>query len=152
MEEQLRQINLRMRLIDRRRLGFIERTVGKLGILPSQHYVLMQLNRAGKVTSQAQIADMLHVSPARVTLVMKNLDAEGYIRRASGADGRRNEITITEKGEQIVKQSCALFQQLDAQSYAGFSEEELTQLSGYLDRVLENLSHMDEEAKRRDDE
>ena len=143
MEEKLRQINDCMRRIDRRRMGIIERTVGDLDILPSQHRALMWLSRAGWVTSQAQVAEMLHVSPARVTLVLKQLDALGYIERVSGADVRRNEITITPKGEEMVKRSRAFFQKLDAESYAGFTEEELDQFSGYLDRVLNNLSRME---------
>ena len=152
MEEQLRQINERLRRIDRERLRIIERTVGDLGILPSQHFVLMHLSMAGRVTSQAQVAEMLHVSPARVTLVMKQLDAEGYIERASGADGRRNEIAITEKGRAMVERSRAFFRQLDAQSFEGFAPEELKQFSEYLDRLLGNLKRIEEETKRRDGE
>ena len=137
-----------MRRIDRIRLRIIERTVGDLGILPGQHFVLMHLSREGRAASQAQVANMLHVSPARVTLVMKSLDAEGYIERASGADGRRNEIAITEKGEAVVKRSRAFFKQLDEASYAGFTEEELRQFSSYLERVLGNLANIAEETRR----
>ena len=148
MEDQLRQINERMRRIDRAQLRIIERTVGDLGILPSQHILLMHLSREGRVPSQAQIAQKLHVSPARVTLVMKSLDAEGYIERASGADGRRNEIAITEKGKAMVERSWAFFKQLDEACYAGFSPEELERFSGYLERVLGNLADMGEEMRR----
>ena len=148
MEEQLRGINERMRRIDRIRLRIIERTVGDLNILPGQHFVLMHLSKEGSAASQAQVANMLHVSPARVTLLMKGLDAEGYIERASGTDGRRNEITITEKGKAVVKRSRAFFKKLDEASYAGFTEEELEQFSGYLDRVLENLANIKEETGR----
>ena len=152
MEEQFRQINERMRRIDRERLRIIERTVGDLGILPSQHYVLMQLSRAGRATSQAQLASMLHISPARVTLVMKHLDAEGYIERASGADGRRNEIAITPKGKEMVEKSRVFFRQLDEASFAGFTPEELEQFSGFLNRMLENCARMGAEARRIEEE
>ena len=148
MEEQLRRINERMRRIDRLRLRIIERTVGDLNILPGQHFVLMHLSKEGRAASQAEVAQMLHVSPARVTLLMKSLDAEGYIERASGADGRRNEITITEKGKAVVERSRAFFRQLDAACYAGFAPEELERFSGYLERVLENLRDIEEETRR----
>ena len=151
MEEQLRGINERMRRIDRNRLRIIERTVGDLNILPGQHFLLMHLSKEGRAASQAEVANTLHISPARVTLVMKSLDAEGYIERASGADGRRNEIAITEKGEAVVKRSRAFFRQLDEACYAGFIPEELERLSGYLDRVLDNISHMGEEMRRGDE-
>ena len=148
MEERLRGINERMRRIDRDRLRIIERTVGDLDILPSQHFVLMHLSKEGRAPSQAQVANMLHVSPARVTLLMKSLDAEGYIERASGTDGRRNEITITDKGKAVVQRSRAFFRQLDEASYAGFTAEELEQFTGYLDRLLGNLARISEETKR----
>lgn len=152
MEEQLRRINERMRRIDRERLRIIERVVDDLDILPSQHYVLMRLGREGRVASQAQIAEMLHVSPARVTLVMKQLDAEGYISRESGADGRRNEISITEKGKDVLEKSRAFFNRLNEASYAGFSPEELAQFYDYLERVLANLKEIAEDAKGRDEQ
>ena len=148
MEEQLRGINERMRRIDRYRLRIIERTVGDLDILPSQHFVLMHLSREGRAASQAQVANMLHVSPARVTLLMKNLEAAGYIERTSGADGRRNEIAITEKGQAVVKCSREFFRRLDEECYAGFTAEELEQFSEYLDRVLGNLRDIERDAKR----
>ena len=148
MEEKRRQNNERMRRIYRERLRIIERTVGDLGILPGQHFVLMHLSKEGRAASQAEVADKLHVSPARVTLLMKGLESKGYIERASGADGRRNEIAITEKGKCVVERSRAFFRQLDEACYAGFTEEELERLSGYLDRVLDNISHMGEDMRR----
>ena len=139
MEEQLRQINERMRRFNRERLRIIERLVSDLDILPGQHYVLIHLDREGRVASQAQIADMLHVSPARVTLMIKQLIAGGYIERESGVDGRRNEITITEKGRDVLEKSRVLINQLNEAIYADFSAEELAQFFGYLERVLANL-------------
>ena len=152
MEEKLRKINERMRRIDRDRMRIIDRVAGDLGILPSQHYVLLQLGREGRVASQAQIADMLHVSPARVTLVIKQLVAEDYITRESGADGRRNEISITEKGRDVLAKSRALFNELNEACYAGFSAEEIAQFYDYLERVLDNLKKFSDEVKEREEQ
>ena len=151
MDEFYRQINERIRRIERERLRIIERTNGDLGIMTSEHYLLMQLSKFERITSQAQVADMLHVSPARVTLVLKNLVAEGYIERSSGADGRRNEITITEKGNAMVKRSREFFRQLNVNIYEVFSREELDQLFEYLNRLLERLLEIQEEETGRND-
>lgn len=148
MEEEFRRITERMRRINRRQMCIFERSVSELGILPGQHFVLMQLSCSGRVASQAKMAEMLHVSPARITLVMKSLETEGYIERASGADTRRNEIALTPKGEEMVRKSSALFRARDEATYAGFDKAELSQFASFLDRVLDNLSRMEEECKR----
>ncbi len=148
MEDTLQRVNEKMRRIDRRQMCIIGRTVGELGISPSQHFVLMQLSRSGRVASQAKMAQMLHVSPARITLAMKDLESEGYIERASGADTRRNEISLTPKGEEMVRESFVRFQRLDEATYAGFEPAELAQFAGFLDRVLENLDRMGTQMRR----
>lgn len=146
MNERYRALNNLLVFIDRRRRQIGETAMGRLNILPSQHFALVALKHAGRGASQAQIADVMQMSHAAVARTMKGLDRDGYIQRSScGADGRKNEIVITEKGEQVLRQSCALFQDLDARSFAGLSENELIQLGSMLDRVLGNLTRIKEE-------
>ena len=146
MEDRYFQLSLKMMRIVRLRRQIVENSVEELGMLPSQHYVLMQLSREGSVPSQVEIARMRHVSPASVARTVKRLDEEGYIqRRSGGADGRMNEICITEKG---VRQGHAFFQRMEAASFAGFTKAELMQFSALLDRVLENLTHIEDATKR----
>ena len=59
-----------------------------------------------------------------------------------------NEIRITEKGERLVRQGHAFFQRMEAASFAGFTDAELEQFSALLDRVLENLNHIEDATKR----
>lgn len=149
MEDRYFQLSLKMMRIVKLRRQIVENSVEELGMLPSQHYVLMQLSREGSVPSQVEIARMRHVSPASVARTVKRLDEEGYIqRRSGGADGRMNEICITEKGERLVRQGHAFFQRMEAASFAGFTKAELMQFSALLDRVLENLTHIEDATKR----
>ena len=148
MEDMLQRVNEKMRRVARRQMCIVERAVNELGILPSQHFVLMQLSREGRVASQARMAEMLHVSPARITSVMKSLESDGYIARASGADTRRNEIALTPRGEEMVCESFARFRKLNEATYAGFDNAELEAFAGFLDRVMENLSKMEDGMKR----
>lgn len=148
MEEQLRELVGTMLHIGRKRRQIVESTMGDMRLTPSQHYVLYQIQREGRMPSQTQIASALNVSPASMARTVKSLDALGYICRSScSSDGRRNEISITAKGEQALQQSRMLFKSLDEGSFAGFSEQELAQFSAMLQRILENLNHM-EEGKR----
>ena len=149
MEDRYFQLSLKMMRIVKLRRQIVENSVEELGMLPSQHYVLMQLSREGSVPSQVEIARMRHVSPASVARTVKRLDEEGYIqRRSGGADGRMNEICITEKGERLVRQGHAFFQRMEAASFAGLTKAELMQFSALLDRVLENLTHIEDATKR----
>ncbi len=148
MEEQLRELIGKMLHIGRKRRQIVENTMGNMLLTPSQHYVLIQLKYKGCMPSQAQIAAVLNVSPASMARTVKSLDALGYIQRSScDSDSRRNEISLTEKGEQALEKSQALFRTLDERSFAGFSEEELAQFSSMLERILENLLDMEEEKR-----
>ena len=145
MQEQYRRVNQLLMCIDRRRRQIGEHAMAELEIQPSQHFALVGLKHAGKMGSQARLAEMMQVSPASVARTLKSLDKDGYIARSGGADGRCNEIAITEKGEGVLGQSLELFRDLDARSYAGFSEAELYTLNGLLDKLLSNLNRIKNE-------
>lgn len=145
MEEQLCLLIGKMRHISRKRRQILENSMGDIRLTPSQHYVLFQIKKEGRMPSQTQIASALNVNPASVARTIKALDGMGYICRSScDSDGRRNEISLTAKGDQEVERSRALFTRLDERSFAGFSTAELEQFSGLLDRVLENLIDLEE--------
>ena len=148
MQEQHKKINDLLMCIDRRRRQIGESTMGEMDIQPSQHFVLVCLKHVGKLASQARLAEMMQVSPASVARTLKSLDRDGYITRSGGADGRCNEIAITEKGEAVLSQSLKLFSALDARCFAGFSGEELMQLDGLLNKLLSNLNQIKNEGEK----
>lgn len=148
MQEQHKRINDLLMCIDRRRRQIGESAMAELDIQPSQHFVLVWLKHMGRMGSQAQLADMMQVSPASVARSLKSLDRDGYIIRSGGADGRCNEISITPKGEQVLSQSLRLFTDMDARCYAGFSPEELRQMDALLGRLLNNLKQIKNENEK----
>lgn len=132
------------------RHGILESAMREMDILPSQHFVLMQLSRLDGAPSQMELAQMLHVSPASVARTIKSLDADGYICRNSRAeDSRKNEIRLTDKGARVVARSHEIFQRIEASCFAGFSREDMGEMYALLMRMMENLSRQDEEMKRR---
>lgn len=144
MENQYRHINDLLLYIDRSRRQIGEAAMGDLGILPSQHFMLVQLKRMGRAASQSQIAQTMRVSPASVARTMKSLDRDGYIQRNSGEDARCNEIIVTEKGENVLRHSRAFFHRLDERSYADFSSDEMEQLARLLEKIAKSLSEIRE--------
>ena len=144
MNERFHRISHMQRHLGRMQHRIIEARVRLLGIHPSQHLLLMRLSDMGRFPSQTQIAEELDISPASVARTLKQLEAGGYIERCgSDVDGRRNEIAISRKGEEMVQRSKEIFVGLEAVSYAGFSEEELDQLEALLMREMDNLRRLE---------
>ena len=132
--------------IGRMQHRIIEARVRRLGIHPSQHILLMHLSQMGRFPSQTQIAQELDVSSASVARTLKSLEANGYIERCgSDVDGRRNEIAITAKGEEMVRRSREIFDRLEAATFENFSDAELDCLEALLGKVMANLRRMEQD-------
>ena len=132
--------------IGRMQHRIIEARVRRLGIHPSQHILLMHLSQMGRFPSQTQIAQELDVSPASVARTLKSLEANGYIERCgSDVDGRRNEIAISKKGEEMVQCSRKIFDRMDAARFKDFSPEELDVLEALLQRQMDNLRRLEQD-------
>ena len=145
MNERFHRISHMQRHLGRMQHRIIEARVRSLGIHPSQHFLLMRLSEMGRVPSQTQIAEELDISPASVARTLKQLEAGGYIERCgSDVDGRRNEIAISAKGEEMVRRSREIFERMDAARFEGFGPEELDQLEALLQRQIDNLRRVEQ--------
>lgn len=117
----------------------VEQYISALGMYENQHHLLMYLERNPHV-SQTHLARALNISTAAVTMSLKKLEAEGYITRSiDEKDNRYNQVEITQKGSEIICQSFKIFQEVDKNTFEGFSREEIEMLYGYLSRMHENV-------------
>ena len=66
-------------------------------------------------------------------------------RVADAQDGRANHVNITAKGQEVIEQSKLIFQEIDMTIFEDFSEEELCQFKGCLEKILGNVKHKLEE-------
>ena len=125
----------------RRHHACVERQISDMGIHHSQHRTLMQLARRQEdIPSQKELAEIMGVSPAAVTTILKKLEKEGYVSRsATDEDNRRNEIRITEEGLAKVTESRAFFEATDRAMFEGFSPEEMEQFVSFIRRMDRNL-------------
>lgn len=112
----------------------------KIGIFPAQHRLLMELSTMETI-NQRDLSRKLNVSPATVTVSIKNLVKEGYIIKQNlEKDNRYNMLEITDKGKSIVERSLEIFNSIDENMFRGFSEDELITLNNMLTRMYNNLS------------
>ena len=107
----------------------IETVVDDIGIHRSKHQVLMKLAKRETVRSQKEIAEELGITQAAMTVSLSKLERDGLIARTTGKDNRYNEISITEKGREIVEKSREYFTLIDRKTLAGLTQEELSCLS-----------------------
>lgn len=139
-EEKYRSTVGKLMKINRLHRSIFENNVSRLGIHLSQHHLLMYLARGETIPSQKEIADAFQISPAAVAVSLKKLETLGYVKREGvDADNRVKKISITEKGRIIVNKTIDMFGTVDKNLFCDFSEEELSILNSYLDRILINI-------------
>ncbi len=116
----------------------IGRKVEGTGLYRSQHRLLMILGKHPDC-SQTAIAEKMEISPPAVAVTLKKLEKGGYIsRQCLEEDNRVNEVVVTEKGRQAISESIVCFQEVESAILKGFSDQEMEQLSGFLQRMFAN--------------
>ena len=121
---------------------------------PAQHFMLFVIERGshGEVPlSQGEIAKRLQLSPATVTASLRPLEKLGLIeRKPDEKDLRINRVTITPEGVSMVKRCGELMDTLEETTFKGFSEEELSQLTGFFKRMCSNLEAFAQETQEKE--
>ena len=141
VEARYRGITAKMMTILRDHKSAIDQYVDETRLHKSQHRLLMSLAALGDPVSQKKLADYLNITPAAVAVTLKKLEKNGLVTKTiSNEDNRFNNVTITDKGKKIVKESQKVFQNTDDVMFKDFTEEEILQLEGFMDRMQKNLS------------
>ena len=121
-------------LLNRRGLG----NIGQPMIL-----TILSQRKNGTIESQKELARILRVSPATVTVSLKSMERDGYVKKLSNAEDLRcKPITITEKGRDAAQRINDVFELLDNGIYQGFSGAELDTVSGFYRRMIDNLDNV----------
>lgn len=103
----------------------------------------------GVADSQKVLAEMLHVTPATITVSLRSMQRNGYVtKQVDENDQRRKRIILTEKGKQASLLLTGFRNLLDSDMYKGFSEEERAQCSEFFLRMTENLEESAREIRR----
>lgn len=95
--------------------------------------------------TQQDIARRLQVSPATIAVSTKRMQKAGLIeKKVDESNLRCNSLHVTERGWAYAEQARALFNASDRQLLAGFSNAEMDTLTGYLDRMIKNITGEEE--------
>lgn len=129
----------------------VDKCFSGLGLHNSQHRFLMYLAKSGKTPSQKEIAKDLNISPASVAIMIKRMVQSGYIAKTGcDEDGRRNVISITPSGMEVVSRSRVYIDQVDEAVFEGMDEAEKRVLCETLRKMMGNLMRYEESLTERD--
>lgn len=112
-------------------------------LYPAQGGLLWTLRKNNGV-AQKDIAGKLGVKPPSITVMIKKMEAQGYIyRKQDEKDQRIIRIFLTPKGEETADHMSEVMAILAKQAFANMSEEEIMLLRRLLLQMKENLSKND---------
>lgn len=122
-----------------------DRETAEVGVHRSQNRMLAYLFREGAM-SQKKIADLMHITPAVVTVTVQKLLEDGYVERLENKDDRRAcLICITDKGREVVERTHHILDRVDSVAFDGFSEEEMETLLSLCNRMIHNMEYAEPE-------
>ncbi len=108
------------------------------------HFAQMPVLRfiiAHPACTQSDISCALHVTPASIAQSTKRMEKSGLIYKVVDKDnGRKNNLYVTEEGENVNNKVCEKFDLVDKKMFEGFDEKDLNELSNFYDRIIFNLT------------
>lgn len=138
--ERVRQATMLFMIANRRQHRVFDQFVAELGMSNSQHRLLMHLYKTDCQPSQTELAHTFEVSTAAIAVALKKLEKHGYIRRCAAIDDSRyNEISLTDKGLDLVQKTNHMFTAADVAMFDAFSEEELESFITCLEKMMNTL-------------
>ncbi|MEW9854334.1 MarR family winged helix-turn-helix transcriptional regulator [Novosphingobium sp. M1R2S20] len=138
--ETRRHIGLRFTVLARLLRNNFDREVISLNVTRSQWAMIAVVSRAPGAT-QRTIAEALEMSEASAGRLIDRLCAEGLLERRDRADDRRaRAVYLTPAAEPLLEKLASIARESEQRMFKGFSDDELSALGDYLDRIYDNVS------------
>ncbi len=117
-----------------------------LGLYRGQPPVLFALWDQEGLT-HTELAERLQNTPATITKMIQRMEKAGFVqRRPDTSDQRVSRVYLTETGRAIQAQVQAVWDMMEAETFAGFNDEERLLLRTFLQRIRQNLVNVNGEA------
>ena len=117
----------------------LDRALTPLGITATQYSVLASLHglsRNGDRPSQRELAEFSGLAPIYISKLVRSLERAGLLHRAdSPADSRAVQLTLTERGVEVVRAGVATVRALEEQRLAPLGGRD-SELSATLRELL----------------
>ena len=117
----------------------IQQLFEQLGLHQGQPPLLRVLWKQEGLT-HSELAARLRITPATITKMLQRMEKAGFLtRRPDPQDQRVSRVYLTEAGRAVKGEAEKLFRQLEAETFAGLTEEERRLLRAMLTRLRANL-------------
>lgn len=118
-----------------------QRQLEKRGMnITVEQWVILKIVEENDGVSQKVIAEKSYRDPASITRTLDLLQKKGLLNRLPIPTNRRQyQIVMTKEGKAFVQKHMDFVQSLRDLSVSGFSIQELETLSGYLQRIQQNM-------------
>jgi MarR family transcriptional regulator, organic hydroperoxide resistance regulator len=117
----------------------VHSTLEPLGLYPGQPPVLFVLAHKGGL-KQRELADHLHIQPATLTVMLKRMEASGYItRRPDPMDLRVSRVFLTEEGKELCQQVRKAFANMEQEYFGALTPEDKEKMREGLTLVRDRL-------------
>lgn len=137
--QQADAINQAIRHLSLRHRARAAALLAPLDLHPGQEALLLELARTGP-RIQAQLSGALGCEPPSITLMVRKLEAFGYIRRkAAPSDGRASIVELTDSGVVLVEQVKLLWCTLAEESVSGLPAQTVAKLPAILKILTDNV-------------
>lgn len=131
---------IRMVLVVRRFRNRMDERLRAIGQSTSRMEALGAIMNMKGPKSQRDVAKRLRVEGATITRIIDILGAEGLVARTVDPKDRRiNLVEISPKGESVLKEIFAIYDEVRDDIVEGLSADEKRVLSSALDRMLARL-------------
>jgi DNA-binding MarR family transcriptional regulator len=93
--------------------------------------------------SHTQLAERLQISPATTTKMVQRMEKAGFLqRRPDPADERISRVYLTEAGRSVRTEVQGIWDQMEAETFQGFSAQERLELRDHLLKMRQNLARV----------
>jgi DNA-binding MarR family transcriptional regulator len=98
--------------------------------------------------SQSELADVVHVTPATLSAMLKRMESQGLVGRSRDShDDRVVRVRLTARGREVKSEAHRIWTELEQELTAGFTPRELSLLHRCLCRIRHNLGGTAEAAQ-----
>lgn len=119
-------------------------------ITPGQFHLLNTILHHDGI-NQRELADMLKITPATLSVRIRRLEKENMLVREADMKDKRNYIlTLTPQGKQLIEHSYEHMRKNMVLLFRGVTSEEMTALKSCLSKIQHNLDKKKEENHAKD--
>jgi len=113
----------------------------QIGLYPGQENALANLWEHGSLT-QTKLAALVGVDASTICRTLQRLERAGYVLRTPGPDDRRTTVVSPTDSANALRDALAdVYDRTEQRLLAALTDDERTQLSGLLQKMLDSLDH-----------